>query len=283
VLGWFNTKMFDQTGDPVRSQGWTPFIIDTNGNGKRDEWVDVNQPVDPTKDKRVQGGSYGVIPSPVDGSIWVAAPGMPGAILRVVPGPDPSKTALAEIYQPPFDPNSGVSAYAPRGIDIDRNGLVWTAFAGSGHLASFDRRKCKVLNGPTATGQHCPEGWTLHLTPGPKFKGVTDQAGTDMLYYNWVDQFDALGLGRNTPVVTGAYSDALMAMQGGKFVVMRVPYPMGFYHRGVDGRIDDPKAGWKGRGLWANYGSYNPWHYEGGKGDTSRAVHFQLRPDPLAK
>ena len=283
VLGWFNTKMFDQTGDAEKSQGWTPFIIDTNGNGKRDEWVDVNQPVDPTKDKRVQGGSYGVIPSPVDGSVWVAAPGMPGAILRVVPGPDPSKTALAEIYVPPFNPNSGVSAYAPRGIDIDRNGLVWTAFAGSGHLASFDRRKCKVLNGPTATGQHCPEGWTLYLTPGPKFKGVTDQAGTDMLYYNWVDQFDALGLGRNTPVVTGAYSDALMAMQGGKFVVMRVPYPMGFYHRGVDGRIDDPKAGWKGRGLWANYGSYNPWHYEGGKGDTSRAVHFQMRPDPLAK
>jgi hypothetical protein len=284
VLGWFNTKMFDQTGDAVRSQGWTPFIIDTNGNGKRDDYVEVDQPVDPKKDKRVQGGSYGVVPSPVDGSIWVAAPGMPGSIIRVVPGPDPTKTALAEIYEPPFNnPRSPVNAYAPRGVDIDRNGLVWTAFAGSGHLASFDRRKCKVTNGPTATGQHCPEGWTLYLTPGPKFKGVSDQAGTDMLYYNWVDQFDALGLGRNTPLVTGAYSDALMAYSGGKFVVMRVPYPMGFYHRGVDGRIDDPKAGWKGRGLWANYGSYNPWHYEGGKGDTSRAVHFQVRPDPLAK
>ena len=79
------------------------------------------------------------------------------------------------------------------------------------------------------------------------------------------------------------YSDALLAFSGGKFVVLRVPYPMGFYHRGVEGRIDDPKAGWKGRGLWANYGSYNPWHYEGGKGQRSKAVHFQLRPDPLAK
>jgi len=284
VLGWFNTKMYDQTGDSVRAQGWTPYVIDANGNGRRDAYVGPNDPIDPTKDKRIQGGSYGVIPSPVDGSIWVAAPGVPGAIIRVNPGSDPTNTALAEVYEPPYNnPRSRVNAYLPRGIDIDRNGVVWTALAGSGHLASFDRRKCKVLNGPTATGQHCPEGWSLYLTPGPKFKGVTDEANSDMLYYNWVDQFDTLGLGRNTPIATGSYSDALLALSGGKFVVMRVPYPMGFYHRGVEGRIDDAKAGWKGRGLWANYGSYNPWHYEGGKGTTSKAVHFQLRPNPLAK
>ena len=58
---------------------------------------------------------------------------------------------------------------------------------------------------------------------------------------------------------------------------------MGFYHRSLDGRIDDPNAGWKGRGLWANYGSYTPWHSEGGKGTSGKAVKFQLRPDPLAK
>jgi hypothetical protein len=284
VLGWFNTKLYDQTGDGVRAQGWTPYVVDSNGNGRRDAYVEPDQPADPTKDRRIQGGSYGVIPNPVDGSIWTAAPGVPGAIIRVMPGPDPTKTALAEIYEPPFNnPRSKVNAYLPRGIDVDRNGVIWTALAGSSHLASFDRRKCKVLNGPTATGQHCPEGWSLYLTPGPNFKGVTDESNADMLYYNWVDQFDTLGLGRNTPIATGSYSDALLALSGGKFVVMRVPYPMGFYHRGVEGRIDDPKAGWKGRGLWANYGSYNPWHYEGGKGTTSKAVHFQVRPDPLAK
>jgi len=284
VLGWFNTKLFDQTGDALRAQGWTPFVIDTNGNGKRDAYVEPDQPIDPGKDKRIQGGSYGVIPNPVDGSIWTAAPGVPGAIIRVNPGPNPATTALAEVYEPPFNnPRSRVNGYLPRGIDVDRNGVIWTALAGSGHLASFDRRKCKVLNGPTATGQHCPEGWALYLTPGPKFKGVTDEANADMLYYNWVDQFDTLGLGRNVPIATGSYSDALLALSDGKFVVLRVPYPMGFYHRGVEGRIDDPKAGWKGRGLWANYGSYNPWHYEGGKGTTSKAVHFQLRPNPLAK
>ena len=44
--------MFDETGDEVKSQGWTALIIDTNGNGKRDAYVEPNQPVDPAKDKR---------------------------------------------------------------------------------------------------------------------------------------------------------------------------------------------------------------------------------------
>ena len=44
----------------------------------------------------------------------------------------------------------------------------------------------------------------------------------------------------------------LLALKDGKFVVLRVPYPMGFYAKWLDGRIDDPKAGWKGRGLWAS-------------------------------
>ena len=46
--------------------------------------------------------------------------------------------------------------------------------------------------------------------------------------------------------------------------------------------IDDPNAGWKGRGLWANYGTHLIWHVEGGKGTLGKAVHFQIRPDTLA-
>ena len=44
VLGWLNTKMFDETGDEVASQGWTPLIVDTNGNGRRDAWAEPDQP-----------------------------------------------------------------------------------------------------------------------------------------------------------------------------------------------------------------------------------------------
>jgi hypothetical protein len=57
---------------------------------------------------------------------------------------------------------------------------------------------------------------------------------------------------------------------------------MGFYAKGLDGRIDDANAGWKGRGLWSTNGDRTPWLMEGGKGSSPRAVQIQVRPDPLA-
>jgi hypothetical protein len=50
----------------------------------------------------------------------------------------------------------------------------------------------------------------------------------------------------------------------------------------MDGRIDDPDAGWKGRGVWADYGTNAVWHNEGGKGTQGNLVKFQIRPNPLA-
>ena len=284
VVGWLNTKMFDETGDEEKSQGWAPLILDTNGNGKQDAWVEPDQPVDPAKDKRIGPGFYGVAPSPVDGSVWGSVLGFPGSIVRLNPGPNPPATALAEVYELPWNnPKAAVQGFAPRGMDIDRNGVVWAAL-GSGHLASFDRRKCQgPLNGPAATGQHCPEGWTLYPLPGPQLKGVTDSGSAEAPYYDWVDQFDTFGLGANVPIATGNGSDALLALVNGKFAVLRVPYPMGFYAKGLDGRIDDPKTGWKGKGLWSTYATRAPFHSEGGKGTRSKVVHFQLRPDPLAR
>ncbi len=284
-VGWLNIKMWDETHDAEKSQGWTPFILDTNGNGKRDEYTEAGQPMDPTKDMRIKVGFYGVSPSPADGSIWGTVLGFPGALVRLNPGSDPARTSLAEIYEVPWNnPKAPVQGFSPRGMDITRDGVVWTVLA-SGHFASFDRRKCKgPLNGPTATGQHCPEGWTLYRTPGPSFQGTTDYGSADTNYYNWVDQFDTFGMGKNTPIVTANDMDALEALdpQTGKWVVMRVPYPMGFFAKSMDGRIDDPKAGWKGKGIWSTYATRAPWHIEGGKGTTSKAVKFQLRPDPLA-
>jgi hypothetical protein len=191
--------------------------------------------------------------------------------------------ALTEIYQPPIDdPKAPVHGYSPRGMDIDSNGVVWASLA-SGHFASFDRRKCKgPLNGPNATGKQCPEGWTLYPFPGPQFRDVKDSGSAEASYYSWVDQHNTFGLGNNIPIATGNASDALFAVVGGKFVTLRVPYPMGFYAKGLDGRIDDPKIGWKGRGLWSTYATRTPFHMEGGKGMMSKVVKFQLRPDPLA-
>src|SRR6188768_1997916 len=156
VVGWLNTKMFDKTGDAATSQGWTALVLDTNGNVKRDAYVEPDEKPDPTKDTRINSAFYAVMPSPADGSIWGATMGVPGAVVRIAPGSNPPETAIAEIYRVPMP------GFGARGADIDSKGVVWVSL-GSGHLGSFDRRKCKgPLNGPKATGDHCPEGWTFH-------------------------------------------------------------------------------------------------------------------------
>jgi hypothetical protein len=281
VVGWLNRKMWEETKDEAKSQGWTALIMDTNGNSRRDAALEPDAPADATKDRRYGGAFYSVSPAP-DGSVWGSQLGFPGAIIRLNPGSNPPETALAEVYELPMRDGAPVEGYSPRGGDVDRNGVYWTALA-SGHLASFDRRKCKVLKGPSATGQHCPEGWTFYPEPLPQLKGVTERGSAEGSYYTWVDQFDTLGLGANTPINTGNLSEGLLALKDGKWVVMRVPYPLGFYSKWMDGRIDDPKGGWKGRGLWATVSTRAPFHMETGKGTPSKVMHFQLRPDPLSK
>ncbi len=277
VIGWFNRKIYDETGSVEKAQGWTALVVDTNGNGKRDAYTEPKTPFNPKLDRRLPQAIYSVSVSPVDGSIWgtIYAESHPGSIVRLVPGSNPPATALTETYNVP------APGFAPRGADIDRNGVMWVSL-GSGHLGEFDRRKCKgPLNGPKAMGDQCPEGWTLHPLPGPAFVNHPGFS-VESSYYTWVDQHDTAGLGANVPIATGNQFDGLHAFVGGQMVTLRVPYPMGFYAKGLDGRIDDPAAGWKGRGLWSSSGMRTPAHLEGGKGSKPLAVHFQMRPDPLA-
>ncbi len=277
VAAWINTKLLDETGDIKRAQGWSPFVLDTSGDGKRGEYTEPGQPADPNKDRRINGNFYAVMPHTTDGSIWGTFRSFPGAVARFVPGPDPMNTGITEVFNVPMP------GFGPRGGDIDKQGVVWVSLA-SGHMGAFDRRKCKgPLNGPKATGDHCPEGWSFHKYPGPGFQGIGDNSA-ESSYYSWVDQHNTFGLGDDIPMSTANLMDGLVALnKDGKMVSLRVPYPLGFYAKGFDGRIDDPNAGWKGRGLWAANGDRTPWLIEGGKGTKPLAAHFQLRPDPLAK
>ena len=289
VVGWINTKLFWQTHDAAKSQGWTPFIVDTVGSGMRTPtWNDPGQPIDPTKDTRIAYAMYAISWSPADGSIWGSSLAHPGYVIRVTPGPNPPDSALTEVYKIPL-PGFGI-----RGMDVDRNGVAWLPLD-SGHIASFDRRKCKgPLNGSGAEkGEKCPEGFSFYALPGPGFQG--DPGAEENPYFVWVDQHNILGLGTNVPIATGNQSDSLHALVGGQVIELRVPYPMGFFAKGLEGRIDDPKAGWKGRELWVTSGNRTPFHIEGidapapgapGTTPETRSsplvVEFQLRPDPLA-
>ena len=272
--GWLDTKVFDETGDVQKAEGWAPFVLDTTGTGKiTAEFNKPGQPMDPNKDTLLGGsGTYAVMPNPVDGSIWYTVNVFAGrgGIVRFDP-----KTKLAEFYKVPMP------GFGPRGGDIDSKGVVWVSL-GSGHLGSFDRNKCKgPLNGPNATGNQCPEGWTFYKYPGPGFAGIGDNSA-EASYYTWVDQHNAVGLGNDVPISTGNENEGFDALVDGKMIVLRIPYPMGYYAKGLDGRIDDPKAGWKGRGLWSAEGDRTPWLKEGGKGEKPIVVHIQVRPNPLA-
>ena len=161
--------MLDETGDIEKSQGWTALVLDTNGNGQRDEYTEPGKPQEPGKDMRLGATFYAVMPSPTDGSVWGTLRGNPGAVVRIDPTKNPHKS-LAEQYNVPLP------GFGPRGGDIDKQGRVWVSLA-SGHMGVFDRRLCKgPLNGPKATGDHCPEGWAFHQYPGPGFKGIGENS-----------------------------------------------------------------------------------------------------------
>jgi len=273
VAGWVNTKVWDETGDAAKAQGWAPFVLDANGNGQVDEWTEPGQPAQAGKDMRIAGsGPYAVMPHPTDGSVWYSLNifvGTPG-FLRFDP-----KTKLSEFYA---IPKEGIGV---RGGDIDKNGVLWGS-GSNGTLVSFDRRKCKgPLNGPTATGNHCPEGFASYKYPGPAFEGF-ENGSAEASYYTWVDHHNTVGLGENVPISTANLNDGFAALKDGQMIMLRIPYPLSFFAKGLDGRIDDPNAGWKGRGLWSTNGDRTPWLKEGGKGSKPRAVHIQVRPDPLA-
>jgi hypothetical protein len=303
MFGWIDTKVYDQTKDEQKANGWCGQVLDTNGDGRITKPWNVSSgsgsqlyagdttggsgtaargrgpaPFDAKLDTMVAYSLYAVIPSPVDDTVWGVSEQYPGFLVRLQRGnnaPSSCKSQIFKVPEPGFD---------PRGVDIDSHGVVWTALAASSHLASFDVRKCKDLNGPAKLdGSQCKEGWTLYQTTGPKLKGTDIPA--DFHYYNWVDQHNISGLGADTPFATGSNSDSLLALnpQTKEWTSLRVPYPLGFYSRGMDGRIDDARAGWKGRALYANYGTHFVWHIEGGKGTKGKVVKFQIRPNPLAR
>ncbi len=288
-VGWISMSVLDKTQDEQAAQGWCPGVVDTNGDGKITKpWTEPDQPVDPTRDHRITFGCYSISASDADGSVWCSGIGGSNTLVRLERGPNPPETCKAEVYTPPTGTQPPIGGAG--GVEIDSQGVAWQNWRASDHITSFDRRKCKTLNGPTATGPHCVEGWTVHRKDDlPTLKGMPYHA--DLNYLIMTDRHDTAGLGKDTVITYPNNSDALLAWlpERRQWVTLRVPYPLGFYTRQAHGRIDDPKAGWKGRGLWSSVMTYAVWHIEGapgvmgGKGQKAKVAKFQFRPDPLAK
>jgi hypothetical protein len=175
VVVWIDTPIFDKTHDAAASQAWCPGVVDTNGDGKISTgWTEPNEPIDPKKDHRIEFGCYSIGISPTDGAVWCSGIGHDDkTLVRIERGPNPPMSCKAEVYVPP--PSTIPLPYSG-GVAIDSHGVVWQNWRGVHEIFSFDRRKCKVLNGPTATGQQCRKGGPC--TRSPRSKGSRSSART---------------------------------------------------------------------------------------------------------
>jgi hypothetical protein len=281
-----DTNTWAKTRDAEKSTGWCPAVIDTNGDGKISPgWTEPDEPVDPKRDHRITFGCYTTTINPRDGSLWCSGTGEDQKrIVRIEKGSNPPDTCRAEFFEPPPGRFHDLQPIGTGGIESDRNGVLYDAWRVSGHFTSFDRSKCRTTQDPTASGQSCPEGWSIHRNPAEPRYGNSAYKASDA-YLVHMDAWDTLGLGPNTPLYGSPNTDSFEAFSAasGRFVTLRVPYPLGFFPRAGNGRIDDPNGGWKGKGFWSNYSTFATWHIEGGKGTLPKVVKFQVRPDPLAR
>ena len=238
MAGWINRRVLEETGDHQRAQGWSPFVLDTNGNGKRDDWVEPNQPVDPAKDKRVAVGFYSVVVNPQDGTVW-------GQSLSPLPG-----------YAVRFDPKTQLT------------GDLFAADAGLWRPRRRHRPQRRVLDvagerpsrrvrPPQVQGAQRPDRDRRSLSgrldaashAGPATsRACEEEHSAEGSYYTWVDWFNTGGLGENVPIATGNQNSSLLALVNGKWVNLVVPYPMGFFTKWVEGRIDDRQCRLEGQG-----------------------------------
>ena len=149
----------------------------------------------------------------------------------------------------------------------------------SGHLGELRPPQVQGAQRPDRHRQALPRRLDAPSTSRAAVRGrVKDPGSAEASYYVWVDWFDTFGLGKNVPIAMGNLNELDLALVDGKFIKMRVPYPMGLFAKNVDGRIDDPNAGWKGRALWSTSGTRTMYHLEGGKGTGRRRSRSSFAP-----
>ena len=230
---------------------------------------------------------YGVQPSPVDDTVWGQSMDVgfsridqPGYIIRLDPGLEPDRDRARR----------GVPA-ARRGLRLARpRPRPPTAWCGRCSRAATWRastaRKCKgPLNGPEAIDRQACARRAGRSTrcPARSSRASTDPGSANHAYYIWVDRYNTLGLGNErADRLDQRRRVAARRSSTASSSTLRVPYPLGFFTKNVDGRIDDPNAGWKGKGCGRCRARAPSFHNEGGTQNRPKVYKVQMRPDPLA-
>ena len=205
-----------------------------------------------------------------------------------LPRPDAAartrRRSAGELRQRDVHGAGGAGVPDPRPGASTATGYVWTALAGSSHFASFDRGKCTVFGGPEVRdGRQCDEGWSFYKVPGPNFRDT--DIGTDFHYYNWVDQFNTLGLGRER---AHCQRVELRLAAGARSADRRVDHPARALSAGIPQpwpRRPHRRSGRRLEGAAASTprtAPTPPGTSRGGPVEPGNLVKFQIRPDPLA-
>ena len=278
VVGWLNRKMFEETGDEQKSQGWTRARSSTPTATASATTTSsrTSRSIRP-RTSASRGALYAVAAEParrldLGHGARVPRRGRPPRSRA----PNPPETALAEVYEPPL---ARATVAARRRHRPQRRGL-----GRARERPSRELRPAQVqgpLNGPTATGQHCPEGWTLYPLPGAAVQG------RDRLRQR---RGELLHLGRSVRHVRPRQERADRHRQpersaagaGGRQVGRPARAVSDRLLRQVDGRPhrrSRTPAG-RARALWSTYATRTPFHMEDGKGTTPKVVQLPAAARP---
>ena len=286
IVGWLNTKMFDETHDEQKSQGWTALV---HGHQRQRQARRVRrsqrQPIDPAKDKLIDGALYAV--GAGAGRIDLGHRSL-GYSRRDRPADarieSDRKRRSRRVYRVPSDKDTPASRRAAAMS-------IATASTGS----ALGERPPRELRSPQVQGPaQRPE---RHRPALPRRLDALHRAGA-AVQGRQADSGSAeaqlLHLGRsvrharprrNTPINTGNASEGAARAEG---------WQVGDAARAVPDRASTrsgwtaastiPNAGWKGRGLWATISTRRRSTWRPGRATTtqgdeaSRCVRI-----PLAK
>jgi hypothetical protein len=163
VVGWINTKRYFETFDAASSQGWTALIVDTNGNGKRDEDTTsrASRPI-------LQGHAHSV--RHVRHRVFAGGrrdlgPNLthPGHIVRL----RPAQTRPRPRWRKSTRCRCRASVSAAAMSIVRRGGSRSTRATSRASIGAVQR---PAQRPGAELGEKCPEGFSFYPIPGPGFQ-----------------------------------------------------------------------------------------------------------------
>jgi len=145
----------------------------------------------------------------------------------------------------------------------DSNGVIYDGWRVSGHFTAFDREQVQVHQGSEGRRPELPRGVDDVSQHQMNRRTQTARTRRSESYSGLHDKWDTLGLGKDAPMYSSVNTDSMELFQPStkQFITLRVPIPQLFARSGT-GRVDNPSAGWKGKGFWSSYSTYASWHIE---------------------